>query len=558
MKILPAIAQTPNGNLAVLSWTGSVDPQLLQAIQSGEDLKHFTIIGALPTQHGTLGWLFSVVDTKTNFANLTAELFYFDYVLNPAELQNEPIHQTWLQCLRSQDQLRLEIPHGNKVRSTIILRDEQLREYVTLLDRSISNWQPQHNDYAKAVQQMPIEQLIQRAYDYIDATERPQTPKERLLQNLIEACKATLPATETLRVWAVENRTRSIQALLEERNRQQSDWNQLSDTAPEEGENLIRDWLYVTHCIEHSPNKPHYAIGLSEDQDWAWRKLPNNCDFDTLWTLARSYRSLLFTRHWRSLVENQDLPLPNLNVAYIAELGVVPDRKVFGETSRILKQAILQKQFGIAPKTTIVVDKPGFDSVSFYPLDRESRRCIFKVVVAPKNRNEQNFCLFGKLDAALGEIEALGIYPTAQTEKPLQLLLFLVTVAYRDCVVARSALSPRVSVSKTAQKRTQKREKQKSSLTLLARTKGTINSSFADPNRFVERLKQIAPAFRVEHSRLLPPGWKPSQRQIELAKQYGMFLPEGFTFVSPTNTEDIDEAAVQKFRSRSLLQLLFE
>jgi hypothetical protein len=56
----------------------------------------------------------------------------------------------------------------------------------------------------------------------------------------------------------------------------------------------------------------------------------------------------------------------------------------------------------------------------------------------------------------------------------------------------------------------------------------------------------------------LPDGHKASDKQKQLAKVYGVFVPEGFTFVSPSSSGGIPEAEAIQYRSLSLMKLLLD
>ncbi|NJR31739.1 MAG: hypothetical protein HC778_01215 [Chamaesiphon sp. CSU_1_12] len=88
--------------------------------------------------------------------------------------------------------------------------------------------------------------------------------------------------------------------------------------------------------------------------------------------------------------------------------------------------------------------------------------------------------------------------------------------------------------------RTKGKAKKKTSppakIQLVARIKksGSIGKNLNSTEEIKEKLGKY---FRVEHIRKLPYGWKPSSKQIELAKDYGFTLPENYTFVSPSEGE---------------------
>jgi len=567
-KIVPAVAPTPNGDVALLTWHGGIDAQILSAIHRQSDLVHYSAIGYTNTNFGGLAWAFFFVDTKANFSNPQADLFYFDLIVSPPELKTDTTLKRWLQCFRVQDPLSLSIPYSSaQSRITTLLRRQQLQEYISHLERAIAQWQPTNN-YTLAVQSFSLESSQKQGLDYIGTAYRSQNPAQRLLIDFAQSCINELTPEHQLHSFASEDKLRSLEQFLKRQLEQMppvgNALNQyLSTVSDDAADNLIRDYAFAKNCLSpEGRSAPMIAVGLTDTNKWRWRKIPFEGDVDALWFYSRAYRCLLSERQWWELVEHMDVPVPALNLLSIRNLGTVPDRKQFQETSKVLRLAILQKQYGISARSTIVVGKKGLDSISFFPLDQESRYCLFKVVLEPNNRQGYNLCLFGRLDAAKGTIKPVGIAESIQTQKPLRLLLFLVAVAYRDLIVTREQLEIENSTNK--QNKKAPKHSRSNGIPLLARLKRSsknLDEQFADSQRFLEEIKKIAPRLRVEHLRELPSGSKASQKQRELAESYGFLLPEGFTFVSPSlvgDKEGSDASEVYKqFRSLSILQMLF-
>jgi hypothetical protein len=146
----------------------------------------------------------------------------------------------------------------------------------------------------------------------------------------------------------------------------------------------------------------------------------------------------------------------------------------------------------------------------------------------------------------------------------LQMLLFIVAIAYRDLLVCRNIIKQQGKpIDESNRKGTSSKQRKIETIRYLPRIKREIDKTFADPTRFVKTLKKVAPHIRTEHFRKLPLGHKPSDKARELAALYGYLgdFPTGETFVSPSTIgegklEEI-QASVAQFRSLSLLELFF-
>lgn len=561
------LSTTPNGKVAGLKFIGEISPQIQKAIENKEGLKHLPYCGTFSTDFGNLSYLFVAFDAQENFDNPDADVYMFDFILNPANFlessgDNSTFYKEWLAAIHGQETLCLVIPSGPIYRLTVILEGNQLAEYIHHLDESIANWSLGDN-YKKAVEFSALWELRIHARKNVASINRQPvaTGHRILLMDFLRSCRTFLSSDEQLCKWANDDeKTKVINDQLEDRLTQieaAGDWNSLSEIAEDESENLIRDWLFAHRCLTQSKKTAMVAIGLTDGGGWAWRKMWQS---DDVWEYSRSYRALLFDRHWQRLLNEQDIPLKYLDLHLVADLSKVPQRSAFGEIGVILKQAITHKCYGIAAGTTIIVGKLGFDSISFAPLDKESRHCIFKIVVSANNSG-RNLCLFGKLDAALGTIEALGIRPNLEAEKPLNLLLFIAATAYYDCLVAREEYEfDDKQAKKSSSRKKGKSRRHQSQLPWLARLKSSSNQigeRFADPDDFLVKLKRRC-LFRSEHLRDLPDGHKASDKQKQLAKVYGVFVPEGFTFVSPSSSGGIPEAEAIQYRSLSLMKLLLD
>jgi len=70
---------------------------------------------------------------------------------------------------------------------------------------------------------------------------------------------------------------------------------------------------------------------------------------------------------------------------------------------------------------------------------------------------------------------------------------------------------------------------------------------------FKEKINEIIPVMVAGHLRHVE---NPSPKQLEIAKEYGVFPPPGFTFIRP-HTRGIDQNILTRYRSRSALMILY-
>lgn len=573
MNIQEDFAITPNGKVAILKYIGEISPQIQKAFSNNENLMHFSHCGYFSSGFGDLVYSLIVLDTQENFNRpnvVPSSSLFIQDPTNFIEDNTDNFYREWLATLRNQDILQLALTiecidaKRSLVNSSIIFHGNGLTKYISYLDKSITSWRV-GNNYTKAAEFVPLEKVrAEMSYIVLAAQTQLQDNEKKLLVCFLYSCSSYLLPSDQLGQWNKSGEGRKmIENLLKNRFDQitaSNDWHSLSEIADNEQENLIRDWLFTRRCLDQFKKNFAVAIGLTDSGSWAWRKIPSGSDLANIWGISRVYRSLLFTRHWQNLVKEKDVPVPYLDLNTIAFLGKVPNRKAISETGKILKNAITHKRYGITAGTTIIVGKEGFESISIESLGPDSRHCIFKIIVKIDHTG-RNLCLFGKLDAALGTIEPLGIKHTPGTDKPLSLLLFSAAIAYHDCIVAREALqSDGVQTKKGNVNKKRKSSRYQTQPPLLARLKTSskqMSDQFADPNEFLTQLKKQCPTFRVEHIRNLPDGHKASDKQKELAKVYEIFVPEGFTFISPSGSGDISESQEHQYRSLSLMKLFF-
>ena len=263
------------------------------------------------------------------------------------------------------------------------------------------------------------------------------------------------------------------------------------------------------------------------------------------------------------MLNEQDLIFTKPEMVKLLNLGELPKRTQFEQLPRILQLAALEQQYSIESRSIIEVNKEGCEEIEYLPVSRNGLDCLFKVVI--QKTVDSNQCLVGEIIAADGYIDFVSNPIDDSTKDYLKLILFIVAIAFRDLIVARTQLRKR-SLNKGFKKEVRnckisKPQPDSTPLRYIPRIKGNIDNNFASPKRLVERLKEIAPYTRIAHLRGLPSGHESSENARQLANDYGWTLPEGKTFVkkSEINREEGADPEVirSRFRSISLLEILF-
>lgn len=205
----------------------------------------------------------------------------------------------------------------------------------------------------------------------------------------------------------------------------------------------------------------------------------------------------------------------------------------------------------------VVIGKEYLQSIEFLPLSPGGLKCLFVIRLFTEQVRKLNLCLVGKIDAANGSIEAIGVEETPE----VKLLLFCAAIAYRDVLVTRD-VACQLDDAQGKSKPTKLKVKDRHlPLRLVARVKHNcsgIGERFAEPQLLASTLAQFSPYIRSCHLRKLQAGYSASETQIELAASYQFLVPPGYTFVRPTVVgSDLLADLRQEFRSISLLNLLF-
>jgi hypothetical protein len=352
----------------------------------------------------------------------------------------------------------------------------------------------------------------------------------------------------------------------------------LSTVGVDDWEETFKLYMFLRICLELSQGLESNEMDIpyslnSKDNGWALTEISVE-SFDTLMLAAEKIRYYL-SRDWHSLNAGAILPVVDstLKVA-CAVLGNIPNRSAFDSIDKLLSFAVLEQRYGIDRLSTIVIGKVGCREISYFPATDGTGDILVRLVVSEGDGIK--YCVFGCLNPYKKSID--WSYPSnvEVVAKILKLLSFIVALGYRDLVVARQSFAQIYAKNIPCKHNLRNKKGKSSSATKSkpARSNGltpiilvprfsspVIEKSFADPDRFATAVRKVMPHHRTAHIRMLPPGHKRSQSQVELASSLSVMLPEGYTFVrsSVVGEGTPEEAAkMATFQSLSLLELLFD
>lgn len=560
ITIFPSMTETPNGLIPTIAWFDNPPAEIAQACLHQDYIHLASSSGLARTPSGAVSWLLICLALPGR-DNSTPALFWVDVILSPEHLTGALAE--WLAGLKAQNLLAVDIPLQDAEYQGVLMRDLQVQGFVEHLEESVALWNPATDNYPEAAgywREYAREQCMKSLKEAIFWRFQGVNGIEVNLLSCVaqEARFQTSPDSVLYRLGLFEDLD-GLQSYLEEwRSHISPDcFNELlSSSAQDTSENICRDWLFAQRCLElsreRSKEEVFIAVGLLPgSESWCLRKLHlENTLMSELLMLSRHHRFLL-RRQWREILQPKDLLFGERGISLPNYLGKVPQRKQFHEVKRILTLAVLEKSYTIEGLTTIELNKPGCEEITYFPTGPNA--CLFKVTV--KKNKDHNDCLVGEIEAQKGRIEFIGAPIGESLQGYLKLLLFLVAVAYRDLVVVREPFGKDKS-SNAKSKRVAKGTKEP--VRYVARFKGKINEQLADPQQFVKNLRKIAPHIRVGHLRELPEGQKGSELQKQIGETYGFLVPEGKTFVRPAkigHTEE-DLEVMKKFRSISITQVL--
>lgn len=112
LSIVPAVRNTPNGKYGYLYWAQNVEPEIVACLQRQEPLINCTYCGEEHTTFGNLTWMLALIDTIENINSPDANLFWFNWIVNPGKL--EPTTREFIDLLHRQSRLEIAIPYNAK------------------------------------------------------------------------------------------------------------------------------------------------------------------------------------------------------------------------------------------------------------------------------------------------------------------------------------------------------------------------------------------------------------------------------------------------------------
>ena len=567
-QLILTIHTNKNIKVPIISCKNIQNEIICKAIKDKKPLSYKATFGLGNTPYGCIPWMLITFYLREQIEK-SQPLYWLNFYISPKDLTE--ILTEWYTLLQHQSVFFIFIKQDNSVLHFPLLTQVQLSKFITILDSAVSLWKSS-NDFLQAATYYHPQLILQKELleKLIKVEDNPKQDNELLLlQAVARTAVAYLSPKDPLYQAASTSNLSILNNYLQEWSRQISlpSLNNFLATPGFNGtENFCKDWLFAYECIKQSKQKSkkilYIATGISTTGSWCLRSLPNFKLYgDEMFLYAKIYRYLL--RHtWTKLLTSNDIVIGETALLKFSNFSVVPQCKQFDEVTRILQLAALEKQFDIEKRISIEVGKVGCQEIEFLPLQTDLK-CLFKVVT--HKHPQENLCLVGELDALKGSIAFAGTPQEESVQGHLRLLLFIVALAYRDLIVARECISKEVDISYLSksskyQKYTSINSKQNSTRIILG-FKGKIDSSFADPKRFIEQLHKVSPHIRLAHLRQLPEQYQISEYQKQLAQEYGWILPEGYTFVRATqiNTPEIADLneVRQRFRSLSLMELFF-
>lgn len=551
---------------SVLIWNNIQSEYIKEALKSS-NLQRSSLCGYGTTQHGKVGYIFFTAYTKDQI--IARKLpHWLVILLCPKELTT--IMSGWYKLARQQNELVILLEeNNNKHRVLLAVSQEDYKQFVKDVDSAISEWSGTNNS-ADLIRDMElafmqeiqnIEKSLIEKYSYKFNAELAllEEIKKRIIKNIDQ--------TEFIHKLASSNDNLALYNYLQSLAENIPE-NMLNEFVSNKGssffDDIYRTWLFGQKCFEAgreiSNDRVFIANGLTDNGTWLLRENPKEINTsEEIFDVSERYRYLL-KRNWNNLILENEILFTTPDLLKFCNLGVLPKRSQFDQLSRILQLAALEQQYSIEYRSIIELNKQGCVEIEYLPVARNGLESLFKVLIL--KGLDCNQCLVGELNAVDGYIAFINSPNDESVKDYLRLMLFIVAVAFRDLIVAREKL--RKGGSTREFKNGTRKNKSQSNLTPLRyipRIKGEIDGNFANPNRLVKRLKEIAPHTRVAHLRGLPSGYKNSEKAKRLANEYGWTLPEGKTFVSSshiTPSEGADPEVIRsRFRSISLLEILF-
>lgn len=239
-----------------------------------------------------------------------------------------------------------------------------------------------------------------------------------------------------------------------------------------------------------------------------------------------------------------------------AFVNSVPEKAV--ETaSELVRAGHIAKHFAITPDSRVVLGHPNLHLIRVTEFE-DSVVCRLRLDDGPPTETEPSITIWTKSEA-LGKF---GVVPEALGDPIKAFLCLLCASIVRDFWVLENRTRQRTYQTRTEKKRERVgtgKERQ-----LKVEKLYTFIPRFQyDLNAYQDRAKEVSHQTRVTlsphlvsgHFRKLPADWKASDEAREHAREFGLTLTEGYTFVRPHERGEIEQ--MRTYRSRSAFELIF-
>ncbi|WP_414620794.1 hypothetical protein [Calothrix sp. CCY 0018] len=524
IKIVPRIISNKNKNLAILAYTEISKQEFIELIDKWKEPYGKVSFGIDNTPYGMLCWALFVLHTDRKLKEKNNDLF-FDLIFNVSKEENRDFVQKWFDILCQQNELNLYVQH-----------ERYLHRYRLMNKFEVQKWCKLMNDWMIYSQTNSI--------SYIQATKwlhrnRLNKLKKEITSKLSHKDKDDIPI----------NKFDKLSSLIQ---------NYIKNEAPP---TIVCD---TTHLVENhflQTKKLEFPIARVED-NIIWREFKINTSSQIV-LLAKfvqkipAYAYLLNGDRWDKILDDSDEVNQKLYTITVSSLCNIPSQEAFDNCTKVLTEAVINREFSIHQPTSIIVNKNGLEEIIFYPQDNSGLLCLVKIVVAYFDDNPNN-CLVvvGKIDGKQRSVEIIGDYTDFDPE--VKILKFLATIAYRDLLVARKVLrKPNITpTSGTGFGKSSRVNRHRIQYVSRIKYDRDFDNKFGNPDNVSKAIASISPHLRQCHKRKLAPGYQASEKAKQLAEEYDYLLPSGYTFVTPTQVGE-SHTLRKEFKSISFLDLMF-
>ena len=214
------------------------------------------------------------------------------------------------------------------------------------------------------------------------------------------------------------------------------------------------------------------------------------------------------------------------------------------------------KHFVIPPRSHVLIDHPNLHHVRLVEFE-DSVVCRIHVNDTEPDETEPSVTIWKLKDPV-----EFSITPNGLDVDVGAFLVILCASIVRDFWVLETRTKQR-----TYQRRTEKTRKREGTgkdrklvvekdYVFIPRFEYNLSSYQSQPRSVSHQVRvTLSPHLVSGHLRNLPEGWKPSEGAIEKAKEFGIQVGDGQTFVSPHERGAVEQ--LRSYRSKSALEMLF-